>query len=108
MYLTITDMETTITKTTVRTNERVSTANAIYDVDSTRTDGQVTNIIAKVTAQITATDEAGNPVTQGMQVGTIGYNNYGILRTDGLTVTDNLPAYITEFLEIVKMVKERE
>lgn len=99
-------METTITRTTVRTSERVSTANAFYDVDSTRTDGQVTNITARVTAQVTSTDDEGNPVTQGLPVGTIGYNN-GAIRTDGLTVTGNLTAYIAEFLEIVEMIKGR-
>ncbi len=100
-------METTITRTTVRTSERVSTASAAYDVESLRTDGQVTNITAKVTAQITSTNEEGNPLTQGMPVGTISYSN-GAIRTDGLTVTGSLTAYITEFLEIVEMVKERQ
>lgn len=99
-------METTITRTTVRTSERVSTAIAVYDVDSTRTDGEVTNITARVTAQVTATDETGNPITQGMPVGTIGYGN-GTIHTSGLTVTGSLTAHISEFLEIVEMIKGR-
>lgn len=100
-------METTITKTVVRTTERVTTENAVYDVESVKSNGTVTTVTGKVTAQITATDGDGNPITQAQLQGTIVYNN-GTVHTDNMLASDMLPTYIGEFLEIVAMVKSRE
>lgn len=102
-------METTITKTVVNTTETVRTGNAVYTVSSMRSNGTVSSIVAQVTAQTETQDGDGNPMTTADPLGTLTYyGGNGVVRTDGMKAVAALPVFISEFLEIVEMVKSRE
>ena len=100
-------METTNKQTTVNTVETATTDLAVYDINVTRVNNQVTKVNISIVAQVTTTDASGMAVVSAQNVGNITYHN-GMVSLSSMPADNNLPQYVNEVLEIINTIKERE
>lgn len=100
-------METEIKSRTVTTVETIETTNAFYELNVTRTNGEVTRVTATVTVQTTTTDEQGIAVISARSIGNIHYID-GNITVNALPANFDLPTYLSEVIEIIESIKARE
>lgn len=100
-------METKIRQTTVSTTETATSELAVYECSVMRVNNILKSITASVITQTSFTNEEGIEVVSSKNAGTINYLDSKI-SCSGFPFDEKLPLYITEFIEIVNTIKERE